>query len=239
MRHYAVQLKKVDKMVAKVMKAKAVSGKALSKGGIADALASESGLKKSQCSQLLDSFASLATTEVKKAGKFTIPGLCMIKTRVKPARKAGERVAFGKTIKVKAAPAKKRKGPKKSRSHLKSVHQYSDAGHLSNSQKAMDLHHSKGISLKAAWAQVKGRAAANPRVTWPRDTQWSEVLGAYGHGMSSPVNRRNPRNSSVMIGRFPSACPNCGGSMKGAEIHQIGVGPKGGKTMAHVNCGSR
>lgn len=88
----------------KVMKAKAVT---LSKGGIADALASESGLKKKECSQLLDSFASLATAEVKKAGKFTIPGLCMIKTRMKPARKAGERVAFGKTIKVKAAPAKK------------------------------------------------------------------------------------------------------------------------------------
>merc|ERR1711896_25819 len=93
--------------VMKAMKKKAVSAKSLSKGGIADALASESGLKKSQCSQLLDSFASLATTEVKKAGKFVIPGLCMIKTRMKPARKAGTRVAFGKEIKVKAAPAKK------------------------------------------------------------------------------------------------------------------------------------
>merc|ERR1711924_39919 len=67
----------------------------------------KSGLKRKECSELLDSFADLATAEVKKAGKFTIPGLCMIKTRVKPARKAGTRVAFGKTIKVKAAPAKK------------------------------------------------------------------------------------------------------------------------------------
>merc|ERR1711988_1225348 len=97
----------LTKMVAKVMKAKAVSAKTLSKGGIADALASSSGLKKLECSKLLDTFASLATTEVKKAGKFIIPGLCMIKTRMKPARKAGTRVAFGKTIKVKAAPAKK------------------------------------------------------------------------------------------------------------------------------------
>merc|ERR1712182_189685 len=101
----------IPKMVAmkvmKAMKKKAVSAKSLSKGGIADALASSSGLKKSQCSSLLDSFASLATAEVKKAGKFTIPGLCMIKTRMKPARKAGTREAFGKTIKVKAAPAKK------------------------------------------------------------------------------------------------------------------------------------
>merc|ERR1711924_579799 len=71
-------------MGMKAMKKKAVSAKSLSKGGIADALATESGLKKSQCSQLLDTFASLATAEVKKAGKFTIPGLCMIKTRMKP-----------------------------------------------------------------------------------------------------------------------------------------------------------
>merc|ERR1711871_275807 len=89
------------------MKAKAVTGKSLTKGAIADALATESGLKKKQCSELLESFATLATAEVKKSGKFTIPGLCMIKTRMKPARKAGTREAFGKTIKVKAAPAKK------------------------------------------------------------------------------------------------------------------------------------
>ena len=72
----------------------------------------KSGLKKSECSKIIDDFAALATTEVKKAGKFTIPGLCMIKTRMKPARKAGTRVAFGKTIKVKAAPAKKIVKPK-------------------------------------------------------------------------------------------------------------------------------
>merc|ERR1712153_284419 len=93
--------------MGKAMKKKATSAKSLTKGGIADALAAKSGLKKSECSKLLDTFADLATAEVKKAGKFTIPGLCMIKTRTKPARKAGTRLAFGKEIKVKAAPAKK------------------------------------------------------------------------------------------------------------------------------------
>merc|ERR1712224_533218 len=93
--------------VMKVMKKKAVSAKAMTKTGIADHLATSSGLKKKECVQLLESFATLATAEVKKSGKFTIPGLCMIKTRMKPARKAGTREAFGKTIKVKAAPAKK------------------------------------------------------------------------------------------------------------------------------------
>merc|ERR1712057_44156 len=90
----------------KAMKKKAVSAKAMSKTGIADSLAAKSGLKKSEVSKVLDDFASLATTEVKKAGKFTIPGLCMLKTRVKPARKAGTAQAFGKTIKVKARTAK-------------------------------------------------------------------------------------------------------------------------------------
>merc|ERR1719262_943914 len=88
----------------KVMKAKAVS---MSKTGIADALATKSGLKKKECTTVLAELAALATAEVKKTGKFTLPGLCMIKTRTKPARKAGTRLAFGKTIKVKAAPAKK------------------------------------------------------------------------------------------------------------------------------------
>merc|ERR1712132_15941 len=89
-----------------VMKKKAVSAKAMSKTGIADALAAKSGLKKSEVSKVLDDFAALATTEVKKTGRFTIPGLCMLKTRVKPARKAGTAMAFGETIKVKARAAK-------------------------------------------------------------------------------------------------------------------------------------
>merc|ERR1711934_1338335 len=90
----------------KAMKKKAVSAKAMTKTGIADSLAAKSGLKKAEVSKVLDDFASLATTEVKKAVKFTIPGLCMLKTRVKPARKAGTAQAFGETIKVKARAAK-------------------------------------------------------------------------------------------------------------------------------------
>merc|ERR1719230_1689602 len=44
-------------------------------------------------------------TEVPK-GKFTIPGLVMIKTRKKPARPATKKMMFGKMVKVKAKPAK-------------------------------------------------------------------------------------------------------------------------------------
>merc|ERR1712060_517635 len=81
-------------------------GKAMTKGALAQALADGTELKKTQVSKVLDSLASVATREVKKAGKCTIPGLCMIKTRQKPATKAGKREIFGKMVMVKAKPAK-------------------------------------------------------------------------------------------------------------------------------------
>merc|ERR1719277_1663776 len=88
------------------MKAMKASGKVLSKGGLAEALAAETELKKRDCMKVLDSLAAVATKQVKSAGKVTIPGLCMIKTRVKPATKAGKREIFGKMVVVKAKPAK-------------------------------------------------------------------------------------------------------------------------------------
>merc|ERR1719171_192007 len=83
------------------------SVKAMPKSGISDALATKTGLEKKAVGGLLDAFVDLATAEVKKTGKFIIPGLCMFKTRIRPARKAGKTTAFGKTIKVKARPATK------------------------------------------------------------------------------------------------------------------------------------
>merc|ERR1712050_204545 len=90
----------------KAMKAMKAGAKALAKSGISAALAEQNELKPKQCRGIMDSLAALATAEVKKAGKFVIPGLCMIKTRHKPATKAGTRMAFGKEMKVKAKPAK-------------------------------------------------------------------------------------------------------------------------------------
>merc|ERR1711975_60245 len=91
--------------MGKTMKAMK-SGPVMTKGGLADAIATAHDLKKSEVSKILDTLASVATKEVKSAGKFTIPGLCMIKTRLKPATKAGKREMFGKTVVVKAKPAK-------------------------------------------------------------------------------------------------------------------------------------
>ena len=90
----------------KAMKASAKAGKAMTKGSLIKQLSEQHELKTKAVSGLLGSLATLATTEVKKNGIFTIPGLCRIKTRVKPATKAGTRVMFGQEMKVKAKPAK-------------------------------------------------------------------------------------------------------------------------------------
>merc|ERR1712113_1366338 len=79
---------------------------AMSKGALADALATQCELKKTVCSKVLDSLTGVATTQLKKAGVFTIPGLCRLKLRQKPATKAGKREVFGKVVMVKAKPAK-------------------------------------------------------------------------------------------------------------------------------------
>merc|ERR1739840_95122 len=95
------------KMAPKAMKkARKASGMALSKGGIAEAIATETELKKKDCMRVMDSLAAVATKQVKSAGKVTIPGLCMVKTRTKPATKAGKREMFGQVVVVKAKPAK-------------------------------------------------------------------------------------------------------------------------------------
>merc|ERR1712072_1036363 len=87
------------------MKKAMKSVKSMPKSAIADALGEACEKKRSEVSKVLEALADLAGKEVKK-GKFTIPGVCMIKTRHKPATKAGKRFAFGKEIKVKAKPAR-------------------------------------------------------------------------------------------------------------------------------------
>merc|ERR1711972_686328 len=88
------------------MKAMKAGGKVMTKGALADALATESGLKKSECTKVVNGFGGIATQQLKSVGKFVLPGLCMIKTRLKPATKAGKREIFGKVTVVKAKPAR-------------------------------------------------------------------------------------------------------------------------------------
>merc|ERR1711879_913183 len=81
--------------------------KAMTKSSIAKAIGEQCELKQSVASKLLDSLAGVAAKEVSKTGVFAIPGLCRLKTRMKPAQKAGKREMFGQVVMVKARPAKK------------------------------------------------------------------------------------------------------------------------------------
>ena len=80
--------------------------KAVSKADIATRVAESTGLKKSAVTEALSSLADVGATEVKKTGKFVLPGLVMIKARTKAATKAGKKILFGKETTVKAHPAK-------------------------------------------------------------------------------------------------------------------------------------
>merc|ERR1712187_1017001 len=84
-----------------------MKAKAMTKGALAEAFAGECELKKTVCSTILGSLAEIATKEVSKTGVFMLPGLLKIKTRMKPATKAGKREIFGKMQVVKAKPARK------------------------------------------------------------------------------------------------------------------------------------
>merc|ERR1719152_560868 len=89
MKAMKVMKKKAAMKAMKVMKAKAVKSH-MTKGAIADSLAAAVELKRVQCTKILDHLSEIGATEVKKKGKFVLPGLVMIKTRIKPATKAGK-----------------------------------------------------------------------------------------------------------------------------------------------------
>merc|ERR1712217_368134 len=88
------------------MKAMKKTGKAMTKGAIAASLATEFEIKQNVASKIIASLADIGAAEVKKNGVFTFPGLCKIKTRVKPATKACKKEIFGKLQLVKAKPAR-------------------------------------------------------------------------------------------------------------------------------------
>ena len=98
----AMKVMKAKKVAMKAMKGQ----KAMTKGGLTGSLADATEIKKADIAKVLNSLAEIGTEEVKKSGKFILPGLCMIKTRQKPATKAGKKLMFGKEVMVKAQPAK-------------------------------------------------------------------------------------------------------------------------------------
>jgi DNA-binding protein HU-beta len=77
------------------------SGKRLTQTEIVNQLADKAGIKKAQAKELFTALASLAASEVKKNGEFTLPGFGKL---VKATRKAreGRNPATGDVIKIPA-----------------------------------------------------------------------------------------------------------------------------------------
>jgi DNA-binding protein HU-beta len=79
----------------------ATTTKRMTQTEIVNQLAEQSGMKKSDVKGMFDALASLAASEVKKNGEFTLPGFGKL---VKATRKAreGRNPATGKPIKIPA-----------------------------------------------------------------------------------------------------------------------------------------
>ena len=73
---------------------------------LADALANKCELKKIDYMKVVKKPAEVAQEQLEEKSKFVLPGVCISKTRVKLATKAGEREMCGKVVTVKAKPAK-------------------------------------------------------------------------------------------------------------------------------------
>merc|ERR1719161_1545155 len=91
----------------KAMKAMKAKSTAMSAGGLFAAISSKTGQKPKDVKAVFTSLQGIATTEVTKTGKFAIPQVVMLKLKHKPARPAGQRMMFGKEVKVAAKNASK------------------------------------------------------------------------------------------------------------------------------------
>ena len=78
----------------------------LSKASMANSIATSLSLKKRDVTKVIRALADLGSKEMKSVGKFVVPGLCMIKTKKKPATKWDMKKMFGKEVYVAAKPAK-------------------------------------------------------------------------------------------------------------------------------------
>merc|ERR1711862_381051 len=84
---------------------KAVS--AMPAGAVTVAVAEKCGLKAKEVKACISALGDIGVAECRKTGKFTIPGLAMLKMKHKAATPAGTRSMFGKVVKVKAKKASK------------------------------------------------------------------------------------------------------------------------------------
>merc|ERR1719420_1504103 len=86
---------------------RSMKGPAMSSGALTAKIAEKTDLKPKEVKSVLSALNDVAYKEVAKTEKFTIPQLCMLKLKHKPARKAGKKVMFGKEVRVAAKKASK------------------------------------------------------------------------------------------------------------------------------------
>merc|ERR1711924_259953 len=85
---------------------KGAKGRAMPKGEIFSAIETSSGIKKRDVKAVFGALEAIVPAQLKATGKFTIPGVTMIKLKKKPATKATTRLMFGEMKKISAKPAK-------------------------------------------------------------------------------------------------------------------------------------
>ena len=73
---------------------------------IAKAIAKEHGLQQGEVAKSISSLAEIGAKELTSTGKFTFPGLFMLKRVLKLATKACEKKIFGRMRSIKAKPLK-------------------------------------------------------------------------------------------------------------------------------------
>merc|ERR1719214_197929 len=99
-------MKAMKAMKAMKRVSKAAKGRAMPKGEIFGAIEASSGVKKKEVKAVFESLGTMIPAQLKSTGKFTIPGITMIKLKKKAATKATTRLMFGKEVFVKAKPAR-------------------------------------------------------------------------------------------------------------------------------------
>jgi len=87
---------------------KVPSEKGLTKTALVGALAEKTGLTKVQVGKALEVLAELADKELHRAGQFAIPGIVLLKAKLKAATAArpGRNPKTGEAITISAKPAK-------------------------------------------------------------------------------------------------------------------------------------
>ena len=81
--------------------------RSMNKAILCKTVAEMTGFRPMDVRACLEELRTLACTEVVETGRFEIPGIVLLRLQLKPARKAGAMMLFGRAVQVTASPARK------------------------------------------------------------------------------------------------------------------------------------